>query len=136
MLNLNDFLIQKNKKLARHGIRSPNRLLPNDLNKSSKWANWGGLDKLTNFGIIQELEFGRFLRDYYSFFLGNDYRPNEVYARYSHCAGTFLSTLCVLNGLFGANNSYSVVDSIRCSDDMVKIYIHVCKSYVYSKIKF
>ena len=105
-------------KLARHGIRSPKQTFPDDPNES-KWTNWGGTDKLTNFGIVQELEFGRFLKNYYEPFFGNDYMPEDIYARYSHCAGTFLSTLCVLNGLFGANKSHSVVDSIRCRDDLV-----------------
>lgn len=107
-------------KLARHGIRSPKQAFQDDIS-ASKWTNWGGLDKLTNFGIVQELEFGRFLKNYYSFFLESSSNlPDDVYARYSHCASTFLSTLCVLNGLFGANNTQSMVDSVRCRDDMVR----------------
>lgn len=111
-------------KLARHGIRSPKQAFQDDIS-ASKWTNWGGLDKLTNFGIVQELEFGRFLKNYYSFFLESSSNlPDDVYARYSHCASTFLSTLCVLNGLFGANNTQSMVDSVRCRDDMVRDYFH------------
>jgi len=67
------------------------------------------------------------------FFLGNEqHSPDDLYARYSHCAGTFLSTLCVLNGLLGANNTYSIVDSVRCRDDMVSFLSLISLSFFFN----
>lgn len=87
----------------RHGDRSYIKSYPNDPYKNgSIWKN--GLGELTNIGISQQYELGKFLRLRYNTILNNSYRPDEIYIRSTDSDRTIMSAQSNLAGLYPVTN--------------------------------
>ncbi|XP_063778436.1 prostatic acid phosphatase [Pseudophryne corroboree] len=82
----------------RHGDRSPVGTYPNDKYKEDFWPD--GFGQLTQLGMEQHYEFGKYLRKRYSGFLNQTYSSNEVYVRSTDMDRTLMSAQANLAGLF------------------------------------
>nr|XP_039271597.1 prostatic acid phosphatase-like [Styela clava] len=83
----------------RHGDRSYIKSYPNDPYKNgSIWKNGPG--ELTNIGIKQQYELGKFLRSRYDIILSKAYRPQEIYVRSTDKDRTIMSAQSNMAGLY------------------------------------
>nr|DBA24882.1 TPA: hypothetical protein GDO54_012479 [Pyxicephalus adspersus] len=93
---------EKNLKLAivvfRHGDRSPVQSYPNDKYKEDSWPD--GFGQLTQLGINQQFELGKYLRKRYTGFLNETYTAQEVFVRSTDVDRTLMSVQANLAGLF------------------------------------
>ncbi|KAK5986098.1 Intestinal acid PHOsphatase [Trichostrongylus colubriformis] len=88
----------------RHGDRAPLKLpYPKDPYTESAWQRgWG---QLTNIGMQQLNELGRYFRTTYNFFVSNVYIPSEVYIRSSDSDRALTSAQAFTSGFYPANGS-------------------------------
>lgn len=86
--------------LFRHGDRTPVMNYPNDPYKESTWSKYGGFGQLTQTGMKQHFEFGKFLRDRYSTFLDSIYSRAKTYVVSTDYDRTLMSAYSLLNGLY------------------------------------
>ncbi|KAI4497965.1 hypothetical protein M0802_006789 [Mischocyttarus mexicanus] len=97
----NEFRLELVQVLFRHGERTPlaKEMYPNDPYDRSSYEPWG-VAQLTNQGKMREYSIGKMLRQRYNDFLGDLYRPKEVYARSTDIDRTKMSLQLVLAGLY------------------------------------
>lgn len=86
--------------LFRHGDRSPVMTYPNDLYNETKWAEFGGFGQLTQTGMNQHHNFGRFLRDRYANFFNKFYNRENTHVISTDFDRTLMSAQSLLSGLY------------------------------------
>ncbi|XP_069814439.1 prostatic acid phosphatase [Dendropsophus ebraccatus] len=82
----------------RHGDRSPIKTFPKDKYQEDSWPD--GFGQLTELGIEQHYELGKYLRKRYSEFLNETYSRHEVYVRSTDVDRTLMSAQANLAGLY------------------------------------
>ncbi|XP_046814492.1 venom acid phosphatase Acph-1-like isoform X1 [Vespa crabro] len=97
----NEFRLELVQVLFRHGERTPlaKEMYPNDPYYGSNYEPWS-VAQLTNVGKMREYSIGKMLRERYNDFLGDLYRPKDVYARSTDIDRTKASLYLVLAGLY------------------------------------
>ncbi|KAK6752591.1 hypothetical protein RB195_003795 [Necator americanus] len=105
------FLVQAKKELVfvqalwRHGDRAPNSLpYPKDPYNESAWPR--GWEQLTNIGITQMNELGRYFRKTYGSFVSPYHIPSQVYIRSSDSDRALTSAQAFLSGFYPAEGSF------------------------------
>uniref|UniRef100_H0XD33 acid phosphatase n=1 Tax=Otolemur garnettii TaxID=30611 RepID=H0XD33_OTOGA len=82
----------------RHGDRSPIETFPNDPIKESSWPQ--GFGQLTQVGMEQHYELGKYIRKRYKNFLNDSYKHEQVYIRSTDVDRTLMSAMANLAALF------------------------------------
>lgn len=86
--------------LFRHGDRTPVRSYPNDPYNETTWEKYGGFGQLTQTGMKQHYDFGRFIRARYTDFLNKFYNRNNIKVFSTDIDRTLMSAYSLLNGLY------------------------------------
>ena len=88
-------------KLFRHGDRSPVMSYPSDPYKDeSNWEQYGGFGQLTQTGMSQHYNFGRFIRERYGSFLSKMYSRKNTNVISTDFDRTLMSAYSLLSGLY------------------------------------
>jgi hypothetical protein len=127
----------------RHGDRTPVVIYPTDFYNASEWSKYGGLGQLTQTGMQQHNEFGKFLRARYNeSFLGMYYDRNRVYVRSTDYDRTIMSAQSLLSGLYPPVDYQLWSNEIKWqpvpvhTNDADKIFANPDKCARYQELKF
>ncbi|CAH0560302.1 unnamed protein product [Brassicogethes aeneus] len=85
--------------IFRHGARTTEYFYPTDPHKGESFYPYG-YGSLTNEGKMGEFKLGKYLKDLYGDFLGEDYTESKVYIRSTDFSRTRTSAQLVMAGLF------------------------------------
>lgn len=97
-------------QLFRHGDRTPVMTYPNDPYQEDAWQKYGGFGQLTQTGMSQHYEFGKFLRKHYASFLHEYYMRQYVKTVSTDFDRTLMSAYSLLTGLYSPQD-YQVWNS-------------------------
>lgn len=86
--------------LFRHGDRTCVRSYPNDPYKESFWHKYGGYGQLTQTGMNQHYQFGKYLRKFYDGFLNKYYLREDLNVISTPVDRTIMSANSLLSGLY------------------------------------
>lgn len=87
------------QSLFRHGDRNPASTFVTDTgNRESTWKN--GFGELTEIGIAQQYELGKFVKRRYKDFLSEKYDAREIHVRSTGFNRTIMSALANMAGMF------------------------------------
>jgi hypothetical protein len=99
--------------LFRHGDRSPISAYPNDPYNVTMWSQYGGFGQLTQLGMRQTHQYGKFLRTHYANFLTERYDRGKVIVHSTDYDRTLMSAQSVLSGLFQPSGDQVWNDEIK-----------------------
>jgi hypothetical protein len=99
--------------MFRHGVRSWTKTYPNEPLPVTVWDSQGGLSVLTNAGIKQMTEYGKFFNKYYKDSI--KFRADQTNARTTDVNRTIMSARVFLKAIFG-DNSIEINNSPRAKD--------------------
>ena len=84
----------------RHGDRTPRKFLPNDPYKDESVYWPMGLEKLTLKGKDRMFKVGKYIRENYNDYLGNEKSSGHIYVRSSSVSRCIESTSALLEGVY------------------------------------
>jgi len=99
--------------MFRHGVRSWVSSYPGEPLNISVWDSQGGLSVLTNNGVEQMANYGKFFREYFGEKIS--FKPEKTFVRTTDYNRTITSAKYFLEGLFG-NNNISINNVPRITD--------------------
>lgn len=111
--------------LSRHGVRGPVRIIPNDYYNESFWIhNYRGLSSLTQAGMEQQYQFGKFIKNYYKDFFRSINDTKSVFIRCTDYDRSYYSAQKFLYGFFfnNSNSNYYNSDGFFTSLERVHPY--------------
>jgi hypothetical protein len=92
--------------ISRHGARAPVRIIPNDYYNESFWIqNHRGLSSLTQTGMEQQFQFGKFIKNYYDDFFSSINDTKSVFIRCTDYDRSYYSAQKFLYGFFNKNSN-------------------------------
>ena len=100
LINFQETKLELVQIVFRHGDRTPVLTYPNDPYQESFWKDYGGFGQLTQKGMLQHYNYGKYLRERYSNFLNQTYNRENVFAISTDYDRTLMSAYSLLSSLY------------------------------------